>query len=95
MVESETVTAETYRGGNICTRCGHQGEPLEPLFDIALAAQLVPMHPDALRMHLSRNKAAYPPRYRLDGSAHRRKRLLSASEIQQIRRKVLRGPGVL
>jgi hypothetical protein len=49
----------------------HQGEALEPLFDLVLAAQLVPMRPASLKVHLSRHRDKYPARYRLDGISHR------------------------
>jgi hypothetical protein len=85
---------DRYRGGNICVRCGHQGEPLEPYFDLTLAAELIPMRASSLRVHLCRNRAHYPARYRLDGMRPRRRiRVLSAQEIKRIRAEVLRGPG--
>ncbi len=89
----EQVAFLPYKGGEICQRCGHQGEPLEPLFDLRLAAELIPMQATSLSVHLSRHREKYPPRYRLEGPAHRRVRLLTASEIRQIRVAVLRGRG--
>jgi hypothetical protein len=63
--------------------------PVEPLFDLGLAAALIPMSYDALRSFLSRNKAEFPARYRRQGSGHRRVRLLLASEIRSIRERTL------
>lgn len=92
--EEHSVRYEPYRGGPICTRCGHQGEPLEPLFDMKLAAELIPMRYATLMNYLSDHRSDYPPLYRRDGSVHRRIRLLSASEIKRIRAQVLKGPGI-
>jgi len=44
-----------------------------------------------LRTFLCRHKAEFPTPYRLDGSGHRRVRLLYTSEIWRIRRMVIRG----
>jgi hypothetical protein len=52
----------------------------------------VPMRYESLRAYLSKNRAAFPARYRF-GTSHRRIRLLSATEIQRIRGQALRGPG--
>jgi hypothetical protein len=92
--QERSARYESYRGGSICVRCGHQGEPLEPLFDMKLAAELVPMRYASLMVHLSRNRDKYPARYRADAGSHRKIRLLSASEIKRIRAQVLRGRGV-
>ena len=92
MESRESQTLEPHSGGLICCRCGAQGEFLEPLFDLKLAAELVPMRYESLRAYLSKNRAAFPARYRF-GSSHRRIRLLSATEIQRIRGQALRGPG--
>ena len=66
--------------------------PIEPMFDLAVAAQLLPMHPASLRKLLSRHKAAFPARYRRSDSCHRRIRLLSATEIRRLRAMVVREP---
>jgi hypothetical protein len=92
MSDDEHQTLEPYHGGLICRRCGAQGAFLEPLFDLKLAAELVPMRYESLRAYLSKNRAAFPARYRF-GTSHRRIRLLSATEIQRIRGQVLHGPG--
>lgn len=57
--------------------------PVEPLFDLMVAAMLIPMRVGALRTFLWRHKAQFPPRYRRSG--HGRIRMLSASEIRAIR----------
>ena len=95
MRENPIAHQERYRGGFICQRCGHQGEPLEPLFDLVLAAELIPMRPASLRVHLCRRRDQYPARYRFDGMPRFRIRVLSASEIKRIRSQVLRGPGAV
>lgn len=92
MDSGERETLEPYSGGLICRRCGAQGEFLEPLFDLKLAAELVPMRYESLRAHLSKNREVYLARYRY-GTSHRKIRLLSATEIQRIRGQVLHGPG--
>ena len=66
-------------------------EAVEPLFTLRAAAAIIPMRIATLRTFLSRHKAEFPARYRLDGSGHRRIRLLYASEIWRIRRMVIRG----
>jgi hypothetical protein len=72
--------------------CDAMLQAVEPLFDVRLAAMLVPMRHSALRTLLSRHKAEFPARYRLDGSGHRRVRVLYASEVRRIRAMVIRGP---
>ena len=67
-------------------------QAVEPLFDLRLAAMLIPMRLSTLRTFLSRHKAEFPARYRLDGSGHRRVRVLYASEARRIRSMVIRGP---
>jgi hypothetical protein len=64
--------------------------PVEPLYDLEVAAALIPMTYGALKTFLCRNKAEFLPRYRLKGRAHRRVRLLSATEIRRIRNVVIR-----
>jgi hypothetical protein len=80
-----------------CEQCGHEiahlgltALPVEPLYDMRIAAYLIPMRYEALRKWLYRNKEHFPSRYRLHGHSHRRIRLLSASEIRLIRAKCLR-----
>ncbi len=68
--------------------------PVEPLYDLQVVATLLPMHPASLRKLLSRHKAAFPARYRLSDSCHRRIRLLSATEIRRLRAMVVREPNV-
>ena len=63
--------------------------PVEPLFNLDVAAVLIPMTYDALRSFLSRHKNEFPARYRRQGSGHRRVRLLLASEIRTIRERTL------
>lgn len=76
-----------------CPECGaDRSNIVDPLFDLKLAAMLIPMRYTSLKKFLCRHKAAFPPRYRLAGD-RRRRRLLSASEIKTIRSKVIRGPG--
>jgi len=59
--------------------------PVEPLYDLQVAAMLIPMQVASLRKFLSRHKARFPARYRRSDSCHRRIRLLSATEIRTIR----------
>ena len=66
-------------------------QAVEPLFSLRAAAVILPMPLASLRAFLSRHKDAFPARYRLDGSGHRRMRLLYASEIRRIRAMVIRG----
>jgi len=78
-----------------CPNCGASLPgltlPVDPLFDLQLAAMMIPMKYTSLKKFLSRQKALFPPRYRLAGD-RRRRRLLSASEIKTIRSMVIRGP---
>lgn len=78
--------------GVICTNCGVEGHPIQPLFDLDLSSALIPMRYTTLRTFLSKHKAEFPARYVLTKS-HRKIRLLTADEVKQIRRAVLRGPG--
>jgi hypothetical protein len=80
-------------------KCPHCGTALpgfsiavDPLFDLQLAAMMIPMRYPSLKKFLCRHKAQFPPRYRLAGD-RRRRRLLSAREIKTIRCMVIRGPG--
>jgi hypothetical protein len=63
--------------------------PVEPLFNLEVAAAFIPMSYDALRSFLSRHKEEFPARYIRQGSGHRRVRLLLASEIRTIRERTL------
>jgi hypothetical protein len=74
-----------------CQTCGQPLLPAEPLYDLQLAAALLPCSAGALRTHLYRHRAEYPARYRRQGSGHRRVRLLFGREIEQVRRQLLRG----
>ena len=65
---------------------------IDPLFDLRAAAMLVPMRRRSLQTFLARHKDEFPARYRLDGSGHRRVRVIYASEVRRIREQVLRGP---
>lgn len=69
--------------------------PVMPMYDLKVAAALIPMGDKGLMAHLMKNKAHYPARYRRvqrDGR-QRRIRLLSASEVQSIREEIFLGPG--
>lgn len=80
-----------WSGDAPCCHCG--AATIDSLFDMRLAAMLVPMHYGTLKKFLSRHKAQFPARYRLSGREHRRVRLLSGAEIKRIRAMTLRGPG--
>ena len=79
-----------------CPKCGVSlgglAIALDPLFDLQVAAMMIPMRYPSLKKFLCRHKVQFPARYRLDGN-RRRRRLLSASEIKTIRSLVIRGPG--
>jgi hypothetical protein len=76
--------------GNDVSHLGLSELPVEPLYDLRIAAYMIPMRYEAVRKWLYRNKALFPPRYRLHGHSHRRIRLLSASEIRTIRSMAIR-----
>lgn len=65
--------------------------PVEPLYDLQVAAMLIPMNYPSLRKFLNRHKARFPPRYR-HSVGMRRIRLLTAEEIRVIRPLVLSAP---
>ena len=67
--------------------------PVIPLYDLQLAAQLIPCSRTGLQKHLSRHKEKFPAVYRQDRGG-RRVRLLNADEIRAIRASMLKGPGV-
>ena len=66
-------------------------EPLVPMYELRVAAVLIPMRYGALRTFLYRNQARYPPRYVHGNSKRRSLRILSSEEILSIRNEVLRG----
>ena len=65
--------------------------PVEPVFDLRTAAQLIPCTYRALQEHLKVHRRAWPRRYRVVGRERRRYRMLYAHEVAQIRRHYLRG----
>jgi hypothetical protein len=65
--------------------------PVEPLYDMRIAAFLIPMSYSGLKGFLQRHKEEFPARYRLAGRGHRRVRMLYAREIRNIRARVIRG----
>lgn len=66
--------------------------PIQPLYDMKLAADLIPCTYTALCKFLSNHRKEFLARYRIDTN-RRRIRLLSATEIVYVRSKLLRGPG--
>jgi hypothetical protein len=64
--------------------------PVEPLYDMWLAALMVPANYAAFKSFLSRNRHLFPARYRLAGRGHRRIRQISASEIRLARQMLIR-----
>lgn len=81
-----------------CQECGasrplpsFETHGISPLFDMRLAAYLIPMRYDTLKKWLHRHRETFPPLYRLQGRMHRRIRLLSGNEIKLIRALALRG----
>ncbi|TKB65672.1 MAG: hypothetical protein E8D52_14810 [Nitrospira sp.] len=78
-----------------CPKCGATltgvGGSVDPLFDLKVAAALIPMRYASLKKFLCRHKAMFPARYRLAGD-RRRRRLLSVTGINKIRETVIRGP---
>jgi len=67
--------------------------PVMPLYDLKLAAQLIPCKYKSLIEHLRRFKAEHPAVYRRFGTGQR-VRLLSAYEIRTVRQRMLKGPGL-
>lgn len=63
---------------------------VEPLFPLRQAAALVPMTYRGLITWLSKHKDMFTARYKRVGEGSRQERLLSASEIKQIRALVVR-----
>lgn len=69
--------------------------PVMPLYDLKVAAAMIPIGDHGLMSFLQTHKHRFLPRYRRvqrDGK-QRRIRLLSAAEIQAIRETILLGPG--
>lgn len=62
-----------------------------PMYELKVAAVLVPMSYGALRTFLYRQAAHYLPRYVVREGKPRKVRILSAAEIHSIRGEVLRG----
>ena len=62
-----------------------------PMYELKVAAVLIPMSYGALRTFLYRQAAHYLPRYVVREGKPRKVRILSASEILSIREEVLRG----
>ena len=78
--------------GDVCGSCGAEGEKIQPLFDLDMASSLIPMRYSSLKTYLSKHSGQFPARYMLT-YGHRRIRMLTASEIKEIRFSLLRGPG--
>ncbi len=78
--------------GDVCGKCGAEGDKIQPLFDLDMASSLIPMRYTSLKTYLSKHKDQFPPRYILT-YGHRRVRMLTATELRAIRGAVLRGPG--
>ena len=68
---------------------------VEPVMDLDVAAELIPTTPNRLRDFLYRHRDEYNPTtiYRLDIN-RRRRRMLRLSDVQKLRKRYLRGPGV-
>ena len=86
------MNAATKFRGDICGKCGAEGDTIQPLFDLDMASSLIPMRYGSLKTYLSKHKERFPPRYMLT-YGHRRIRMLTATEVRMIRAAVLRGPG--
>lgn len=74
---------------HVCPHCLGDIElalPVEPLYDLPIAAEIIPMPYTALQGYLEAHKL--PKRYRR-GPTRRLYRLLTAREIRKIRRDVL------
>jgi hypothetical protein len=67
--------------------------PVMPLYDLKIAAQLIPCSPGGLAAHLSRNKHLFPPVYRRRPTGAKI-RLLSAIDIRNVRAYMLKGAGL-
>lgn len=62
-----------------------------PMYELKVAAVLIPMSYGALRTFLYRQAAHYLPRYVVREGTPRKVRILSAAELHSIRGEVLRG----
>lgn len=81
-----------FGGTAYCPHCLNKLDfllPVEPLYDLALAAQLIPQTPDALRKYLSTHSHEFQRRYRRDRQK-RLHRMLTASEIRLIRSRIIK-----
>jgi hypothetical protein len=64
--------------------------PVEPLYELAVAAVLIPCSLNTLKFKLQQHKDIFePPYYRLD-SEHRRHRMITASQVRWLREKMIR-----
>lgn len=91
------------RSAATCLECGHDPTrptlpPIEPVYDVAVAAELIPYRPKAhLMSWLHRHKDLFPAIYRTMyiGSRARssRVRVLTHTQILNIRWMILSGPG--
>lgn len=81
----------------ICPHCltAVHGPKLEPLYTLRQAAALIPYHYPSLVSYLRRYKQEYPAVYRAyrDKGILRRVRLLTGTEIRQLRKRYIYGPG--
>jgi hypothetical protein len=64
-----------------------------PLYDLPLAAQLIPCKLCTLKWRLVHHKETFKAVYRREGTG-RRVRLMSAAEILRMRALMLKGPGL-
>ncbi len=66
-------------------------DSLEPYYDMQVAASLIPYPYNNLKWYLSQNAhgRTLPKRYRRTGVSRRKVRLLSLTEVLDIRKKVL------
>jgi hypothetical protein len=64
--------------------------PVEPLYELAVAAVLIPCSFNTLKFKLQKHKDIFePPYYRLD-SQHRRHRMLTATQVRWLRDTMIR-----
>jgi hypothetical protein len=73
--------------------------PIMPMYDLKCSSMLIPMSESGLRKVLSKYKSIFPARYRFtttkDKGIRVKVRLLTATEINQIRSLIFTGPGKL
>ena len=71
---------------------------VEPLYDLDVAAALIPANPKTMRNVLFRRKDLLsPPIYRKEffrGNTYRKRRVLPLSDIKTLRTYFLKGPGL-